>query len=653
MHDANAAGIGQTLAGLLALAWCAVLFLQLAGWGAAFAAWFKLRRPGLAIAAGLGLIFESALGGLLNLAHLVDRPLLLVMVIVGFGLWLVFTFRDRAAQDEGQSLWWSAGTFGRIFLVLTFLLIGLHLFSFIRPMAFNQWDDLQAYLVLPWKMLQVHHLAADPFSQRRVINSVGSVYFLQAIFLTLAPLKNIKLVDGGLGVLLLAAAALDISRVLGLSRWQTLWFFLLAGLTKQIAPNLSFSWLPCGFYLVMVLVALREDFAKRPVLQALLIGGLAGANTGLKNNHVVCSILFVLCLYAMQSLLPPELVGERRLAHFGRGILFAAVGALCVLLPWMIDLKHYSGTYFFPILGHGYEYTTYHLLPTREVETRTTLIKCFLAGAPILLLAAVQAYWARWNRQTIAIVSFTLAAGLSIIAVALATGGDSIRRYTYSQSMAALLLLLPMVAILYRQRPELRWRRAMETLAVGIVLIAFVSDVWQVRNGLNSRSEITQRYTEDFVASWNNEPLNTPAELASYHAAQASIPPGAVVIENATYGYLFDNTRNTIYEASLPAMASPPPAPGWPILSGGEALAAWLQSHGVRYLIYSYGDEARQETEVLPIRIADLRESIVVRATQMAALKANHQFLELSRTRRKTFDDGMLFVLDLATPAQR
>jgi hypothetical protein len=380
---------------------------------------------------------------------------------------------------------------------------------------------------------------------------------------------------------------------------------------------------------------------------------LAGANTGLKNNHVVCSILFVLCLYAMQSLLSPELVGAGRLAHFGRGFLFAAVGALCVLLPWMIDLKHYSGTYFFPILGHGYEYTTYHLLPTREVETRTTLIKCFLAGAPILLLAALQAYWVRWSRQTIAIVSFTLAAGLSIIAVALATGGDSIRRYTYSQSMAALLLLLPMVAILYRQRPELRWRRALETLAVGIVLIAFISDVWQVRNGLNSRSEITQRYTEDFVASWNNEPLNTPAELASYYAAQASIPPGAVAIENATYGYLFDNTRNTIYEASLPAMASPPPAPGWPILSGGEALAAWLQSHGVRYLIYSYGDEARQETEVLPIRIADLRESIVVRATQMAALKANHQFLELSRTRRKTFDDGMLFVLDLATPAQR
>ena len=141
--------------------------------------------------------------------------------------------------------------------------------------------------------------------------------------------------------------------------------------------------------------------------------------------------------------------------------------------------------------------------------------------------------------------------------------------------------------------------------------------------------------------------MNTPAEVAEYRALEEAIPPHATVLENVAFAYLLDNRREHYLEASLPAMASPPPAPGWPIFSDGEALGQWLVSHGVDYLVYSYGDEAMQNDKMLPARIKDRKESEIVRSTNIAVLRAHEQYWELAKSRKRVFDDGKIFALDL------
>ena len=58
------------------------------------------------------------------------------------------------------------------------------------------------YLVFPQKMLATHHFAADPFSDRRVISSLGGSYILQAFVIAATSLSNIGMADRTLGLIL-------------------------------------------------------------------------------------------------------------------------------------------------------------------------------------------------------------------------------------------------------------------------------------------------------------------------------------------------------------------------------------------------------------------------------------------------------------------
>jgi hypothetical protein len=330
-------------------------------------------------------------------------------------------------------------------------------------------------------------------------------------------------------------------------------------------------------------------------------------------------------------------------------VALAAVAALLVVSPWMLDLHHYSGTFFFPILGHGYEYSTYHLLAVRNITTRSELIKCVLAGLPLLLLAAVEFIRVKWSLRTAAIIAVTAASGLATIATGLATGGDAIRRYSYPQIMVALLLLYPLVCHVTNGGGRRRVAGVLKTAVIAVILLGYFSDMWSVRGGFVSAAEFAQSHFQDLSNSLRNAPLNPPDIVAEYKAVETSLPANSVALVTVNYPYLLDNRKNTYDEASLPAMASPPPAPGWPIFSNGEALGDWLLSHGVRYLIYEYDGRILIEDETMQQRIADTSQPVILRATWIAKLKAHEQYMELARGRQHIYDDGHIFVLDLTT----
>ena len=645
------------ISGLWALALCCVLFYSLVGWGRVFAKLARIDHVGTGLAVSLGLVFQCTLGSVLNELHLIYTPVL--FGILGVGL-LAAARSDRIGPQTPRRalLFWRNQSFMyKAVALVVFVLLLVRLISFIRVTAYNPWDDFQAYLLFPVKMLQLHHLPADPFSQRRVISSVGYGYYLQDLFLILAPLKNQTLVDGGLGVLLLATVAWDLSKELELSRRQAVCFMLLAAFVKQIYFNLSFAWLPCGLFLAMALIALRKDLREvRPRVQPICLGMVGAAATGLKNSYLAYVGVFILLFYVALAFVPSAGKFEAstpvrtRLSFCASSLGYAALGFLAALGLWMVDLHHYAGTFFFPVLGHGYEFSSYHLLPSRVAHSPRALLKSLAFGVPLLVLGLAEALWARLNRVSALTLVVTFGAALATVAVALGTGNDSVRRYSYPQIMVALLMLFPLVCFEVNHGRRVRSGFATKVTAVAIVLFGSLFDFHTEHFGFDPRSSYARRHLHDFAAGLRNHALNSSEELAEYRALQAAVPQNAVVLETVGYPYLLDNRRATYYEASLPALASPPPAPGWPILSDGEALGEWLRQHQVQYLMYSYADHAFQFDELMPKYIADPQWPLILHLTWIANLKAHAQYLELARNHRHVYDDGKIFLIDLNSP---
>ncbi len=136
-------------------------------------------------------------------------------------------------------------------------------------------------------------------------------------------------------------------------------------------------------------------------------------------------------------------------------------GVTCILLlPWAIAMRMTSGTAFYPIFGHGYDYSAYyHLPPTWTFHTRGALLKVFgfvLPLVPFLIAEIVMMRFQMAERETTsgaaspaegrvqrtATLALVVAAIAGSIFAGLVTGGDSLRRYNYPCVLPALLFLL-------------------------------------------------------------------------------------------------------------------------------------------------------------------------------------------------------------------
>jgi hypothetical protein len=126
-----------------------------------------------------------------------------------------------------------------------------------------------------------------------------------------------------------------------------------------------------------------------------------------------------------------------------------------------------------------------------------------------------------------------------------------------------------------------------------------------------------------------------------------AVPDGAVLLARLQFPFVLDFTRHTIFVANYPGGSSPPP--GMPF-EGPEALARYLCGQGVRYVAYSYQSEAN-------FRRRDFEHRLEPGTFPWTRTQARHtlafqeSLVELGRTRRRVFDNGREFVLDLGVSA--
>lgn len=647
-----------SLAGFLYALCIAVLLLVAAvGWGRLTGKLLRLGPMPASIACVTGIATIIALGGWINLAHLIYAGVLLAMVAIGLVLYIIFR-RKVSGEYRWTRQWNGASLPVRIVIAIAFTLALLRVCATIRLATFDSFDDGPGYLTYPHKMLQAHSFAPDPFSERRVTTSVGGGYFLQSVAVSATSLANVAMADRTLGLILLGGILFDLGILFGLSISQIAWLELLAYLVPMELINLTFIILPISMLLGMVWMIWQSIGEKdsKPFRYALLAGVLGGAAISLKSTYLPCVGAFAAFPYLF-------LLGRRKAKLACWLPIFAGLGAFVVLVAWMYAMKQTSGTYLFPILGRGVDYSSYGLFQSAQKFPSTRrVIKIFLQGFALLILTAIQ-YLAAWPRGvTLAIseespdrrawfsISILVAAAIAITAINYASGGDSIWRYNFPQFFCAILIYFVVAASILRTRPESGIARTTFTFAViSLVGMIFYYDAaGKHPQPFRELATAWRDFGPSLRASLSGQDLENPQIRAEYRAIEKSLPAHAIALENTAYPFLFNYGRHQIFIADWPGGASP--APGWPFRSGSNSLAGYLANHAIRYVVYDYGYGRWTDVEGCAALEGNDLNSQWLKQQWWLSILSHNQFDHLRSHFDSVYDDGKIVVIDLARP---
>ena len=628
-----------------AIAWSVLILLAVAGYGGLLLRLAGIRRHPLSLAATAGFGVVLLLGGLLNLRHLITMSALFGFLGIGLAAgalgWVqrgptdgeVSTSRDSARTPH----WLAAALLG-----LFALAFAIRLGASVHTPYYQISDDYNFYLASPVKMLETHTFAPDPFSERRIMSSLGGNNFLEVLVLAALPLEDVQMADRAVGLLLLALLAFRLAKQFELSRTQTAALATLFMIMPQLQFNLTFVILPSALFLGMVSVAADTGaLERRPWLQALLLGLAAGAIATIKSTYVVHGVIFFTVFALFEA-------RRRGLVSGLRALVVSGAACLLVMAPWMIANHAASATWFYPSLGQGYHYSRYGLYPPPGNYHLGIIGKKVLPfNAPMVLLAILFWWWGRRDPQTRAAITLAIAAAVASILVGVATGGDSVRRYNYPCILPAILLTY---AVFARKRnampdadPNARWWRLLAHASAALVVLV------SVYVGMNTFTYEYAWYFRSLRASVTDLRITPAPVQAEYAAIQAALPADGITLESVGYAFLLDYGTRPILMADIPGAASLPA--GWPAKQSGEALGAYLLDHHIRYLLYAYNDGVETSDAAALYTMHDPHATQWIHSENEIQLDAHHQFEELAQTRKHLYDDGKIYLLDLARVA--
>jgi hypothetical protein len=602
------------------------------------------------IAPAPGLACVVLLGALLNLSGMIQGPLVVAGILAGVLLFLLDLFRNmrRIAHPlssvgfaEKPSYLTALGA------IPVFAILATRLCAYVltNPVLFNYHDDDQAYLAFPLKMLQTGSFAADPFSERRIVSSLGGGTFLQAV--SIAPfsdLRIINLVDGTIGYFLLILFCIALCRLLKLPAKFTWAILFVLALTPDYRVNVSSIVLPGALLLAVAVIHLDNEWGTRLSLQkSLLIGMVAGTACTLKSTIITSFVIFI----AVMLLLDLRSLGLRRVAQAGAVI---AGTAGLVLLPWMIDSAMKCGTPLYPLLGHGYHSTSYSY-PALSVgiPLRDRLLDWPLLAALVFFIFAFAIFKAQnlpADGRKESLLAGLITAGTTVLLFQYVAAGVSPRF-----SMTTLLPVNALVlAILFA--PGLHHEPDSRRLTItGYLYTAFalITAVLVFRSFATGNVAYYARVVKKdlFVRS---HAIPDASLIATDHAIQDSIPIGSTLLARTDQSYGYDFERNRLWIADFPGSASLPP--GMPMNSDPASLKEYLLQHSIRYIAYSYADYSNFPPALCQERTStEFWRTIPIEAREAtAACMIQDNFAQLGAKQTHLYDDGNVYVLDLAQP---
>jgi hypothetical protein len=630
------------------LAWALCVCVSFIGWGVSLARLFRLPRD-IGSAGCLGVSLAVCYGGVVDLLGIASQLTTVGFVAVGA---IVGVAQIGALERDAFSALMPKALTARLMLAAIVLFAVVGVAGHIYYADYDVYDDYLAYLVYPQKLLQTGLLGFEPFSERRLLTSLGGLYFLQALVLVGSGFFYLHTIDPALGLALALLLLLD---AMARRRVALSWRFgvlLFALLLMPTILNLTAILLPLALVLFVYLLLEADpdvEAGPRCAGRIVAIALVASALIAIKTAYLPWIGFFLAFVYgrriildrfAWRSWLEPTLL---------------AVLTLLFLLPWMLGSLRDVGTALFPALGRGFHASRYGIYPTPwELAPASDYLGVLLRTGAIIMLQVLLAWFifalvARDTRATIALeVGLLSASVVLVLAVAIGTGLEvHYPRYAYPGVAAALLVVAYRFATVASRSPGAGPSRMRIAAVVGACVVASAAGYHGV-----------VQYYGHAVTNLGMAVLGPgfrPAMLAyivsheegvvpqAILRMQRAVPAGATVLERLDYPFLMDFRRNNVFIADYPAATSLPP--GMPAFQGPEKLAAYLLGVSIRYVAYAYADQAR---------FPDWEKSLYntgdrwIDFETKLAFDFQHNLAALMQTRRLVYKDDERVVIDLA-----
>ena len=161
----------------LSFAWGICILVSLIGWGGAInRILFPKHRVDWGQRATWGIAWSVIFGGLLNVTWTISQAAILIYICSGALYGIIDAWRNKASLADKLNQLIKACQSSKFFAIGTFIAFLLAFSQYagcVYSYTFNLVDDNPAYFVFPQKMLQIGSLGADPFSERRLVSSLG------------------------------------------------------------------------------------------------------------------------------------------------------------------------------------------------------------------------------------------------------------------------------------------------------------------------------------------------------------------------------------------------------------------------------------------------------------------------------------------------
>jgi hypothetical protein len=591
---------------------------------------FGLRESRWPLRGVAGVALFVLVGGWLNLAGAVGPRSLVALVVICDVLFVAYAFIGRSAEGRGWLSYSRLPVWGRALAVLCGIALLVAAINSLTYSKFSDIDDLNAYLSFPVKLLQGGSLGFDPFSERRVQSGLGASYFLQAFMLVAGDVRSLWFCDFGAGLIFFVGCVYCAGRRLGNSAEVSLTLVALALVIPLSHGNLTMNVLPAALFTGLFLVESCAETA--PVSRSFLLGLLGATVAALKSTYLPASIVMIVLLHFARVLR-----GQRWMTAL-RDMAISGLVYGGVLLPWMLDMRRKEGTYFYPLLGKGYEISAYGPVPhmikagAYPVALGTAML--------ILFVGAAGVHWmvTRGRGNALAVTTMLLACGLVAMPISISVVGASLLRYTGPFELPCCLLLLGSLLGLYRESEgHPGWLRLGYLYAA--VLLLTLGEYSATHSGFDVY--VRARRRPGLRGILDEAALQDAQERAA--RIQAAVPAGEAIYADYMVTFPMDFRRNAIYIADFPGMASLPP--GMPTQNSPEGLRAYLLANHIRYVAFSRERVHGQETV---LRFTGSAAMLWPKIQVLNSIDVQHEIEALARTSRVVFDDGDDKVLDLA-----
>ncbi|AFZ08983.1 hypothetical protein Osc7112_4696 [Oscillatoria nigro-viridis PCC 7112] len=644
---------------IISFSWGICLLLSLTGWGKALNhILFPKQRVDWGQRAAWGLAFSLIIGGVLNATWNISPTTILIFLGLGLIYCLVDLVNHRQSIATNLSQLFEESRQDKIILsgiaIVSFLILiqyagwvytgRLNFANMVYADGFNTSDDYHAYLVFPHKMLQLGSMGLEPFSERR-ITSLGGQSFLHTFIVSVLSDTNLNIIDPGLALIITLALIIGFFKDNPASTRRVIFTILLVILIPVPKANTTSIMLPVALFLSLFRTLDSKEIDRSSwVSNACIIALISAAICTLKSSLIPASVIVFavsyLC-YFISSNTKLKVVWEFGLATVLVGIF---------LLPWMISLYQSSGTLLYPLLGKGYHASAYGitfksggtLLGTVKTALGAfrgiyvlilILLGCLSLSIRPLKFANLPAESSFSNRQ--APLSMTVAALVATVLVGVLTENADPFRYSFSHLFPAIIILI-MIAMTDTGGLN---KNAIPNFFIVAVFCAGLT--------LSYRWDLTKNtysaYVKNIKFGLTSPSLVSAKQKLQYAALQQSIPQGETVLTRLDAPFILDFKRNQLFLADWPGGASLPP--GMPAFKGPEALANYLVSKSIRYIAYS----SWSLNHPADVDTSGPGLSSWFRLQSQLSHDFRDNVQQLAKTRKKLYEDGEKFVLDLGS----